>query len=269
MKRIIILTLCLFLLVGIQLADLRGIPATINQASADSTDIPDIPPCLQVPLVLGEINAKENYRGYSYDYLDGILGDDPVNSLINTITRDYAFELMDTTIEDYRKTSAALFKNYYFRYTGSKSTSSLRDDPVLSDYDKPYQVRISVHYHYSENRTGIHVRYVSELRYAGDYGKQGQSFNGGASRSGSGGGTDWDSMPSVQKPEVRCSRCNGKGEITCSRCDGKKGKYEYGQTGNYGGSTSPNNGSKRWVNCDKCHGSGMMTCPYCNGSGKG
>ncbi len=58
------------------------------------------------------------------------------------------------------------------------------------------------------------------------------------------------------------------GKETCSACDGKRGKYVYGSTPNYSGSTSASTSHQTWQSCSKCGGTGRQSCSHCGGDGK-
>ncbi len=58
------------------------------------------------------------------------------------------------------------------------------------------------------------------------------------------------------------------GKETCSACDGKRGKYVYGSTPNYSGSTGASTSHQTWQSCSKCGGTGKQSCSHCGGDGK-
>ncbi len=78
----------------------------------------------------------------------------------------------------------------------------------------------------------------------------------------------WDRDRTTFTPSFvsNCVFCTD-GKETCSACDGKRGKYVYGSTPNYSGSTSASTSHQTWQSCSKCNGTGKQTCSHCGGDG--
>ncbi len=96
------------------------------------------------------------------------------------------------------------------------------------------------------------------------------SFGGAAPEGGSGSGSNvWSRDRDTFSPSFLndCVFCTD-GKETCTACDGKRGKYVYGSTPNYSGSTSGNTSHQTWQSCSKCSGTGRQSCSHCGGDGK-
>ncbi len=91
----------------------------------------------------------------------------------------------------------------------------------------------------------------------------------GESGGATSGSNFWDRDRDTFTPSFLndCVFCTD-GKETCSACDGKRGKYVYGSTPNYSGSTSTNTSHQTWQSCSKCSGTGRQTCSHCGGDGK-
>lgn len=220
-------------------------------------EVPDLIAYVDVPLILGETHSysdHRNYASYTYDYYASDRDTTWVQSYLDALTGDYPFELEQVLEFDYSDVGGSTGAQYFFRYTGGRAsgfTSVFRATGLEFDID--CQLSVIVTRYTTSNHVAVSIYAVNDLKYAGDYAHDGDTFNGGGSGDGGdgGAGSEWDSVSDIggrMLEETDCNRCHGNKKITCTQCGGSKKS---------GGG-----------DCQKCRGTGEIDCPDCGGTGK-
>lgn len=175
-------------------------------------------------------------------------GDKIVGELLALINEKYPYELTKTEVDDYTKTSAMKFYDYYFNYTGGNE----QIDGYFVEIDDemyPCDLEVSFNYNYQGGWILVTVYMDTDVQLV-DHGYRSSAlpidYSGASDET-----TENDDGTSGNKSVLPCISCGGDGD--CSKCNGRGYLW-----------SSASDSEDR--NCWKCNASGV--CQTCHGSGK-
>lgn len=218
---------------------------TISTSKLKDGQVPDPGEFLNCELHEDMVQEDCLYRSCKFGMDNG--GKEAAQEYVALVMACSNLELREVREQDYIRTSADKFYNYYFTYTGSKKVETLYD---WEDYDMGH-LAIAVHHHYATGQILLSIRIPLSFQFVEDKSHTSYKLVDYAGNKNSGSDSSSEKGSRINNT-VQCGICHGTGD--CVRCGGDGYLY----------SSASKKDNHR--NCTSCHPN-PGKCAACSGTG--